>query len=312
MKSQTQLISYLALALAFLLALTDARADDYTVSVPDYEVNPGTQLVVPVTLDNAAGLAQIRIQLNYDSQVLQLDGITAGPLGEQFDVSHEMLAGSITIDFIRTSVLAAGAGQLARLEFTANAGATIDLYSDLAIAEFEIGDASGVRDLTQANHIIITNGSVNVSLDRDIDNVGNGIPDWWELQHDLDLFAPITGEDLDDDSLDRLLEFAFGGDPNVADFKAVAPSLSTETLAGDSYQVLTVRRRVDSTLLDYLLEDSSDLLSWSPGDIAARMISAPVDLGGGLESISLRGRFALDGAVSERDFMRIGVQPLTQ
>jgi len=38
-------------------------------------------LQVPLTLDNAAGLAQVRLQLNYDPQLLALLDVSAGPLG---------------------------------------------------------------------------------------------------------------------------------------------------------------------------------------------------------------------------------------
>ena len=38
-------------------------AEVYTLALPDYEVKPGDTLKVPVTLDNAVNLAQIKVQM---------------------------------------------------------------------------------------------------------------------------------------------------------------------------------------------------------------------------------------------------------
>ena len=74
-------------------------------------------------------------------------------------------------------MLESGSGRLAVAEFLVNAGATTELYSDLVIARFEMGDATGVRNVTGGQSILTDNGSVSVSLARDIDNESNGLPD---------------------------------------------------------------------------------------------------------------------------------------
>jgi hypothetical protein len=191
--------------LALVIVLTTLRlsAGVYTVRVPNYQANPGTVLRVPLTLDNVAGLALIRLQLNYDPQILTLLQVSAGPLGAQFDFSHEAVGGSVTMDFVRTTPMGSGSGRLAVAEFLLNPGAATNSYSDLAIARFDLGDSTGVRDVAVGQTIRTENGSVRVSLSSQIDNESNGLPDWWELQHNLDLFSPEGTGDTDGNQRDR-------------------------------------------------------------------------------------------------------------
>ena len=65
-----------------------AQADSRSMSLPSYLANPGNILEVPLTLDNAAGLAAIRVQINFDPEVLELQAVTAGPLGEAFELNQ--------------------------------------------------------------------------------------------------------------------------------------------------------------------------------------------------------------------------------
>jgi len=295
---------------AAVLSCLAVQADTYTVSVPDYEANPGDTLVVPVELDNAAGLAEIRIQINFDPEVLSLTKVRAGPLGGQFDMSSETGDGVVTIDFIRTVVLAGGAGRLAELSFLVNPGATTDLYSDLAVARFEIGDDSGVRSLAATNTLRTQNGSVSVSASPNIDNAANGLPDWWELQNGLDPFAMSDKMDDDGDGVKNLMEFALGGDPKSFDRKTIYPVFGSMESDGRSWWTLTFRRRKGPAPVRYILQESSDLVHWASVDPDLRLVGSPVDLGDGMEQITVRCPFESDAPDCPAQwFMRLKVDP---
>jgi hypothetical protein len=298
--------------LALVIVLTTLRlsAGVYTVRVPNYQANPGTVLRVPLTLDNVAGLALIRLQLNYDPQILTLLQVSAGPLGAQFDFSHEAVGGSVTMDFVRATPMGSGSGRLAVAEFLLNPGAATNSYSDLAIARFDLGDSTGVRDVAAGQTIRTENGSVRVSLSSQIDNESNGLPDWWELQHNLDLFSPEGTGDTDGDLLIDFLEYAFGGQPGVPDKQQVAPVASIQEYNGQRYLMLTFRRNKAGASLNYLLQESETLSAWESCDPDSRLVSPPVDFGNGMESVTVRGRQPLDGPETlHQGFMRIGVAP---
>jgi len=301
--------SLLRILLAALLFAMPLHADVYTLSAPRYICNPGTVVTVPINLDHAAGIAGIRVQVNYDPQVLTLTAVQPGPLGAQFDLSSETADGALTIDFARATQLATGSGRLAELRFVTNAGATTDLYSDLALAKFEISDESAVRDLAATHTLAIENGSIHVSLSNNIDNAGNGLPDWWEMQYGLDLFAPAS-QDSDHDGQNNLLEYAFGGNPLVPDAAQTGPISDIEVVDGHPYLTLTFLRRKPPTTPTYLLEETDGLLGWSSLDPDLRLVAPPTDLGNGMERVTVRGQFPLDAPQAPaQSFLRIGVEP---
>lgn len=288
-----------------------AQADSRSFSLPSFRVNPGGILEVPLSLDDAAGLAAIRVRINFDPEVLELQEATSGPLGDAFELSRGDGEGFVQLVFARAGALASGSGRLAVLRFRANSGAGEDLYSELAIAELTLSDETGVIDIRQKNLLGTSNGQVVVTAEQNIDNSGNGLPDWWELLHDLDVFAPATGTDHDGDTLDSLLEYAFGGDPNVPDAAQVAPFGGIQDSGGQPYLTLTFRRRTPPVALDYLLHEGNDLRTWAAIDPDERLVAPPDDLGDGLERVTVRGLHPLGAPDSPpREFMRIAVEPV--
>lgn len=293
-----------------LLAAPLLHADVYTLSAPHYSCNAGAVVSVPINLDHATGVAGIRMQVNYDPQVLILTNVQAGPLGAQFAMSNEIADGSVTIDLVRATPLTTGAGRLALLRFVTNAGATTDLYSDLALARFEIGDETGVRDLAVAHTLAVRNGSVSVSLSANIDNESNGLPDWWELQYGLDLFAPAIGRDNDGDALDNLLEYAFGGNPLIPDAGQAGPFSNIQNVDGHPYLTLTFLRRKPPATVNYLLQECPGLDGWSSINPDLRLAAPTIDLGNGMERVTARSEFPLDAPEAPiQSFMRIAVEP---
>ena len=88
---------------------------------------------------------------------------------------------------------------------------------------------------------------------------GDGLPDAWEAQHDLDLFSALGDHgalgDRDRDGIANLLELAFGLDPNRAQPTGL-PLVSVETKPADSlpYLILRYRRLLAPGALVYTLE----------------------------------------------------------
>lgn len=284
------------------------HAANYTVSAPHYLANPGATLRVPIELDRAAGLASVRVQLNYDAQVLTLTTVSSGPLGQLFDFTKEVTPGTLTLDFVRATPVASGNGRLAFVEFTVNATATTNLYSDLAFAVFEVGDETGVRDLTNGSGsgLVAVNGSVSVSASVVIDNAVNGLPDAWEAQHGLDPFTARATDDTDNDGMPDLMEYAFGGNPKVRDQSQKAPRSELVDVEDHRYLTLSFDRRRQPGSLRYILEESTDLMNWTQVELNTRLVGNPVIRDAEMETVTVKGGHALDGTnAPARGFMRI-------
>ena len=285
------------------------QADSRTLSLPSYLANPGGILEVPLMLDNAAGLAAIQAQINFDPEVLELLTVKAGPLGEAFELSQGDDEGSVQLTFVRAEALAGGAGRLAVLKFRANPGAVTDLLSNLAIADLSLSDSTGVIDLQQKDALTTLNGQVTVTLLPNIDNTRSGLPDWWEMQHELDLFTANAGLDPEQDGMSNLLEYAFGGNPVVADAHERGIRSERVEANGKTFLSIGFHRRLGDSSLHFQVQESPDLQTWQDLSLPQHLIGTPQNLGDGTEFVNVLGTIPATGANAEpHGFMRVVVE----
>jgi hypothetical protein len=296
----------LALVLAFAVP---AQAGNRTLSMPNYVANPGTFLEVPLSLDNAAGLAALRVQINFNPEVLKLLAVTAGPLGEAFEMSQGEDEGFVRIVFARPESLASGSGRLATLRFLVNAGAAQDLFSELAIADVRLSDSTGVVDLRQKDTLTITNGLLAVTLSPNIDNAHNGLPDWWETMHGMNLFAANANLDPEHDGMTNFLEYAFGGNPTVADAQQRGITPGIVTVGEQTFLSLSFYRRLGDASLLFHVQESPDMGLWGDLNLSSQTIGTPQNMGDGTEFISVRGTIPVSGAgAGPTGFMQVKVE----
>jgi len=156
----------------------------YEVSIGNATVQPGGSVQLPVLLDDAADVAVVKFQINYDPQLLTLSGVTNRPstLGASFALDYENDDGVLVVILYREISLVSGSGELASLQFTANSGAEISMESALTLAEASLGDQVG-RDLSWASPVSVADGLVQIRSFAMTDSDGDGIPDSWEEFH---------------------------------------------------------------------------------------------------------------------------------
>lgn len=271
-----------------LISMLGASAQAMQVSLPDYEALPGAELHVPVQVDDVGGLAFIGLQINYDPDVLIVESVAAGQLGQAFTLDSELRDGVLFLNFVRAENMTNGGGTLAVIRFRANAGATTELFSDLAIAQLQASDESALVDLSATKSLTVKSGSVRITNNPNVDNAANGLPDWWELEHDLDPLSNHPDQDHDGDSISQLFELAFGGDPNAPDSWQIMPVSRQAYIDGENYIVMEFRRRLnDADGLTFELFESTDLETWTQLPIASVTLGEE-DLGDGMRRITVR------------------------
>lgn len=205
-----------------------------TLSLPNYLGRPGTEVVVPLEIDDAAGLASLRATLNFDRNILELVAVRPGPLGSQFDLVWQQDDGVLDVFMVRADSLASGSGRLALLTFRVNEGTETNLYSDLAIADYALGDESGVVAVERLISASGSGGRLTVTDSATIDNARNGLPDEWELACGLDPFSATADGDADGDGLSNGQEAQLGFDPTQADTDGDGYDDRSEHVAGTS------------------------------------------------------------------------------
>lgn len=298
-----------AFLLTALLANT-ADAAARTVSLPDYLANPGGRVKVPIYLDDAAGIASIKIKINYDSAALRFMEAERTRLGLQFELSQTDDDGVVSLMLFRETNLVTGSGILLLLDFQVNTGAAGNLIKNLAVADVKFGDSSGVLSLDQPGSLSVREGRITVSPDPHIDNFQNGLPDWWEQLHQLDLFSVSAGtDDPDGDGIANLTEFVLGSNPRVSDSAAYqARMASTEVEEGTFLTLQVHRRSILPPGIQTVFEESRDMLEWQTLDLSTQMTGPPIGMGDGTENISVRTTFPMFGPQSSpRGFLRLRI-----
>ena len=152
-----------AIAAAAFAAFAAVPALAYQVSVGTYVSNAGKTVTVPVALDSAAGLSYASATLTYDPQVLVVTKAEAGSLKSL--LSEDFVAvdtnGTRTVAIFGSSDVAAGAGSIANVTFAVREG-TEGLYSDVTVTDAELGEKTGVKDVTVDNPLVTVSGMVRV------------------------------------------------------------------------------------------------------------------------------------------------------
>jgi hypothetical protein len=111
--------------------------------------------------------------------------------------------------------------------------------------------------------------------------------------------------DFDSDGTNNFIEFALASDPTLPDVEKL-PTGTVRVVevfgATDNYQTITFRKRQDAPQLNYLVEISDGLASWTQ---VANIVGPPKDNGDGTDSVTVRDEQPI-GANSKR-FMRLRI-----
>ena len=154
--------SVYAFALATGLAAT---AGAYQISVGTYVANAGATVTIPVALDSAAGLSYAGATLAYDPQVLVVTKAEAGSLksamADDFTAIDTNGTLSVAIFGSPDANVVEGSGSIALVTFVVRDG-TAGLYSDIAVTDVQLGERTGVLDVTAGNPVSTSNGMIRV------------------------------------------------------------------------------------------------------------------------------------------------------
>lgn len=149
-----------------LFALLALQAAAYRVSVDTYVSNAGKTVTVPVVLDNAVGLSYASATLTYDPQILVVTKAEAGSLKTL--MSDDFVAadtnGTIAVSIFGVpgeNVTTNAGGAIASITFAVREG-TEGQFSDIAVTEVELGEKTGVLDVSVGNPIVTVNGMIRV------------------------------------------------------------------------------------------------------------------------------------------------------
>jgi len=166
-----------------------------------------------------------------------------------------------------------------------------------------------VIDLRQKDTLTMSNGEVTVSVQPNVDNAGSGLPDWWEEQHGLDPFVTNLQLDPENDGLSNLLEYAFGGNPKVADAKERGIQAGRVEHNGETFLSVGFYRRTGDAGLLFRVQESTDLGFWNNLPLPQQILGTPQNMGDGTEYVNVLGTLPISGPNAvPKGFLRVAVE----
>ncbi len=149
-----------------VMAMAVATGYGYQVGVGAFVANAGKTVTVPVTLDDAKGLSYASATLTYDPQVLVVTKAEAGSLKSAMseDFVAEGTNGTLVVAIYGAAdanVATNASGSIANVTFAVRDG-TAGLYSDLVVSDVQVGEKTGVKDVTVNNPVKAKNGMLRV------------------------------------------------------------------------------------------------------------------------------------------------------
>ena len=141
----------------------------------------------------------------------------------------------------------------------------------------------------------------------------DGLADAWEIQHGLDLFD-ATGPngalaDLSGNGVPNLLKFAFALDPHSTDLTGLpVATIEPPAPATPRYLTLRYRRLLTPGPINYVIEVSSDFLTWASAPTDYEEIAPAIPTGDGLsETVTIRVLPALETPTAPARYIRVRV-----
>ncbi len=304
--------------LAVMIAvLIQPSAEAHEVRTGSYQAQPGALVTLSLTIDTATDLASLHLQLNYDPNILTFHSATntPGSIGAHYSMAYAALDGAVSIVLASDEAGPNTGGCLAEISFQANPGAEVGMYSDLILAECDLGRDFG-GDLATSYETSRTNGKFWVVFaDNGSDSDGDGLsdyaeqmvngspdydtsagdtdvwnpdtdddemPDGWEVTNGLDPVVANANLDSDGDGHSNIREYTAGTIPT--DASSVFKLVNMEIVGGRTISWLSVSNRTYSIYRSTnLLEvwSQTSLTSGIPGDASGQtQYTDPEPVGG--------------------------------
>lgn len=143
-------------------ALMAARLPAREVSLGQIVCNPGAAIAVPVTLDEAQGLAVATVAVNYDPELLLLQRVEQGTLKSAFSFDFTVTEEPGYVGLLSVApgnIAQPGGGTLATLHFLVRPGSAA-MVASLALADVSLREETMTADLAFAETTTPTSGLV--------------------------------------------------------------------------------------------------------------------------------------------------------
>ena len=217
--------------------------DGFAVGTGTLVANGGARVRVPVTIDTSRAVACLSVRITFDPNILVYAGVEKGEAADVFDDDFTVAqpaTGAIAIGCFATKDVVAGSGVLANVFFDVRPG-TEGRFSDVTVADVQLADETGVKDVSGDSPVTTASGMVRVMAQEAavarLENAQTVVPETTIATLDV-----AAGDGLAA-STNRLPVFVTGGVATVSNASHVAVSAPRGGWRGGRYELLRTPSR---------------------------------------------------------------------
>ena len=111
-----------------------------TLAIADQTASPGSSITVPVTINNAVGIAGIDITLTYSAGLLTATDAATTTLTSGFLIQKSITSGQIQISMANATGIASSSGVLVNITLSVSSGATSGQSCPLTMTSHSLYD----------------------------------------------------------------------------------------------------------------------------------------------------------------------------
>jgi hypothetical protein len=243
----------------------------YEISVGTVEAVNGEEILVPIEIDNGAGVASIGLRVTYDAGLLALQSVTNGTLTDSFAIEYVAEPGWIETVLCGGTGLPSAKGTILVLRFRVLGSRPAGTISDVTVSSLSLADEHGA-DLAWSHGVVGRHGRATIVLSDTLDSDHDGLSDyqeemgdgspsyspWHPVNNPFGRDTDIQNPDCDEDGVSDGVEHVWGsGALNKGEFPKVDEC--GRKPSGDGIAI----RWKGYTGSRYFVEFSDDLVVWT-------------------------------------------------
>lgn len=227
----------LALAMSFSLAVTSAfAAGELTVTVGTVSGAAGDTVEVPVAVSNNPGILSTKLAFSFDSDALELTGMTKGEAFADARLEANLEAGIAVLDNSTASAVVSGDVALLTLIFKIKNGTVADTYTVSVDVKQVVGESlNTIAAVAEVGSVTVTEAAADLpSVDKDVDT--SKMPETLPAEN-------ISFEKSEDDKTIMTINPV----STKADETVTAPACVVLIKNGETYTKVTANANADGT-----------------------------------------------------------------
>lgn len=181
----------IAMSVIIIFLLSSAVQAEKNLSIPNVIASAGSEILVPVNINNASDILSGEFTIEYDPAVLTPLNIFKTDITENVILSSKFESSSINIAFA-SSVSLTGTGEIVNINFRVNNSAAIGQKSDLIFLKASFNENRIPVNTIDGKLTVVEAGNVEVSLPEVSARPNNNLTIYLNVNSEIDIYSMLS------------------------------------------------------------------------------------------------------------------------